>query len=397
MENNVKFLQKQLEKISPLFEKGGKLEKLFYLYEATESFLLTTNKRTTHAPHIRDGIDIKRFMSIVVIALVPAIIVGAYNVGYQSFYAKGIDADIWQCLWSGFLTIIPIIIVSYAVGGFWEVLFALVRKHEINEGFFVTGILFALILPPTIPLWQVAMGITFGVIIGKEVFGGTGMNILNPALTARAFLFFAYPGKISGDKVWTAIDMAKDQLIDGFSGATPLLVASKTAGQSAAAAIESAGFTFKNLFLGLTPGCIGETSTIAILLGAIFLLVTGVASWRIMSAVIIGGAGTAFIINLAAGTGSPGMLSLPPHWHLVMGGFAFGTVFMATDPVSAASTNTGKWIYGIAIGVLAILIRTINPAYPEGMMLAILFMNVFAPLIDYFLIKANIRRRLSRA
>lgn len=393
----MKLLQKYIEKISPLFEKGGKFERLFYLYEATESFLLTTNKRTTHAPHIRDGIDIKRFMSIVVIGLIPAIIMGAYNVGYQAFYGRGIEADIWECLWSGFLKILPIIIVSYTVGGFWEVLFSLVRRHEINEGFFVTGILFALILPPTIPLWQVAMGITFGVVIGKEVFGGTGMNILNPALTARAFLFFAYPSNISGDKVWTAIDMAKDKLIDGFSGATPLLVASNTAGHSAAAAVESAGFTFKELFLGLTPGCIGETSTIAILLGAIFLLITGVGSWRIMSAVVIGGTGTAFIINLLAGTGSSGMLSLPPHWHLVMGGFAFGTVFMATDPVSASSTNKGKWIYGIAIGVLAILIRTINPAYPEGMMLSILFMNVFAPLIDYYIIKANIRRRLSRA
>jgi Na+-transporting NADH:ubiquinone oxidoreductase subunit B len=394
----VRLLKQQIEKIAPLFEKGGKLEKFYYLYEAIDSFLFTTNKRTIHAPYIRDHIDIKRYMSIVVLALIPAIIIGAYNVGCQAFYAKGIEADIWKCLLSGFLKIIPIIIVSYAVGGFWEVLFSLVRKHEINEGFFVTGILFALILPPTIPLWQVAAGITFGVVIGKEVFGGTGMNVLNPALTARAFLFFAYPGNISGDKVWTAVDMVKDKLIDGFSGATPLLVASKAgSGQTTIAAIESAGFTLRNLFLGIHPGCIGETSTLAILLGAIFLIITGVGSWRIMLAVIAGGAGTAFIINFLAGQNLSGMLSLPPQWHLVMGGFAFGTVFMATDPVSAASTNKGKWIYGIAIGVLAILIRSFNPAYPEGMMLAILFMNVFAPLIDYFVVKGNIRRRLSRA
>jgi Na+-transporting NADH:ubiquinone oxidoreductase subunit B len=394
----VRFIQKYLEKLAPLFEKGGKLEKFYYLYEAIDSFLFTTNKNTLHAPYIRDHIDIKRYMSLVVIALIPAIIMGAYNTGYQSFYARGIEAGFFQCLLSGFLIILPIIIVSYTVGGFWEVLFALIRKHEISEGFFVTGILFVLVLPPTIPLWQVAVGITFGVVIAKEVFGGTGMNILNPALTARAFVFFAYPSKISGDKVWIAVDLVKDKLIDGFSGATPLLVASKTlSGQSAITAVESAGFTFKNLFLGLHPGSIGETSTLAILLGAVFLIITGVGSWRIMLAVIMGGTTTALIINILAGQNISGMLSLPAQWHLVMGGFAFGTVFMATDPVSAASTNTGKWIYGIAIGVIAILIRTFNPAYPEGMMLAILFMNVFAPLIDYYLVKANIRRRLTRA
>jgi Na+-transporting NADH:ubiquinone oxidoreductase subunit B len=394
----MRFLQKQLEKIAPLFAKGEKLGKLYYLYEAVDSFLFTTNKSTDQAPHIRDHIDLKRYMSLVVIALIPAIIMGAYNIGYQSFMAKGMEADIWNYLFTGFLTILPIVLVSYIVGGFWEVLFALIRGHEINEGFFVTGILFALVLPPTIPLWQVAMGITFGVVIGKEVFGGTGMNVLNPALTARAFIFFAYPGKISGDKVWVAVDAVKDKLVDSYTGATPLVVASKsTAGQSVIAGLESAGFTFKNLFLGLHPGSIGETSTIAIILGAILLIVTGVGSWRIMLAVTAGGAGTVFLINLLADQTMPRILSLPAQWHLLMGGFAFGTVFMATDPVSAASTNMGKWIYGIAIGILAIIIRVFNPAYPEGMMLAILFMNVFAPLIDYFIVKANIRRRLKRA
>jgi Na+-transporting NADH:ubiquinone oxidoreductase subunit B len=396
----LKLLLNMTEKVAPLFKKGGKFERFFPLYEAAETFMLSTAARTrpTRGPHIRDHLDIKRYMTIVVLALVPATLFGAYNVGYQAYQAQGIAADWLQCFISGIVTILPIIVVSYLAGGLWEVLFAIVRKHEINEGFFVTGILFALVLPPTIPLWQVAVGISFGVIIGKEIFGGTGMNVLNPALTARAFIFFAYPGKISGDKVWTAVDAAKDKLVDGFSGATPLLVASSTeVGQSVTKAVESAGFTFEKLFYGLVPGSIGETSTLAILLGAAFLLVTGVGSWRIMLAVFAGGIGTSYLLNLAAGASSAAVLTLPPVWHMVMGGFAFGAVFMATDPVSAASTNTGKWIYGVLIGMMAILIRTINPAYPEGMMLAILLLNVFAPLIDFYVVKANIRRRLSRA
>jgi Na+-transporting NADH:ubiquinone oxidoreductase subunit B len=391
-------IHKFSQELGPKFEKGGKFEKLYALFEVLDSFFLTPATRTSSGPHIRDRIDSKRFMITVVIALIPAILFGAYNIGLQANLAKGIDASIWQNFLFGILKMIPIIIVTYAVGLFWEILFAIVRKHEVNEGFFVTGILFVLVLPPTIPLWQVAIAITFGVIIGKEVFGGTGMNIFNPALTARAFIFFAYPGKISGDKVWTAIDFAKDKLVDAYSGATPLLVASSgEAGQQAVAAVKSAGYTFEKMFLGLIPGSIGETSTLAILLGAAILLITGVGSWRIMTAVLIGGVVTTLFMNLAVGSTTPSIFSLPPHWHLVMGGFAFGAVFMATDPVSASGTNTGKWIYGIAIGVLAILIRAVNPAYPEGMMLAILFMNVFAPLIDYFIVKANMRRRLSRA
>jgi Na+-transporting NADH:ubiquinone oxidoreductase subunit B len=396
--NELKIIRKLSNKLAPTFEKGGKLELFYPLYEVLDTFFLTPVTRTEKGPHIRDKIDSKRYMITVVVALIPAILIGIYNIGLQANLAKGIQVTFLENFLFGFLKMLPVIIVTYAVGLFWELVFAIVRKHEMNEGFFVTGILFVLILPPTIPLWQVAIAITFGVIIGKEVFGGTGMNIFNPALTARAFIFFAYPGKISGDKVWTAVDYAKDALVDGFSGATPLLVASSgDAGQSASNLVQTAGYNWQEMFIGLIPGSMGETSTLAILIGAFILILTGVGSWRIITAVLIGGVGTAFLMNLAAGASSPSIFSLPPHWHLVMGGFAFGAVFMATDPVSASGTNTGKWIYGIAIGVLAILIRAVNPAYPEGMMLAILFLNVFAPFIDYYVLKANMRRRLSRA
>ena len=394
----MKIIRNLSDKFAPMFGKSGKFEYFYYLFEVIDTFFLTPKERTSRGPHIRDKIDSKRFMMTVVIATMPAILFGMYNIGYQYYKSMGIDADIISCFWEGLLVMLPIIIVTYGVGLFWEILFGLVRRHEINEGFFVTGILFVLILPPTIPLWQVAVAISFGVIIGKEVFGGTGMNIFNPALTARAFLFFAYPGKISGDKVWTLLDSSKEKIIDGFSGATPLLVASSSEqGQSAVEAVYSAGFSWQQMFLGFIPGSIGETSTLAILIGAIILIVSGVGSWRIMLAVLLGGYGAAFLMNLFAGPSLSGIFSLPPYYHLVMGGFAFGMVFMATDPVSASGTNIGKWIYGVAIGVLAILIRTVNPAYPEGMMLAILFMNVFAPLIDYYVVQANIRRRLRRA
>jgi Na+-transporting NADH:ubiquinone oxidoreductase subunit B len=394
----LKFIRKLSENLAPKFEKSGKFSKFYALFEVIDTFFLTPATRTTRGPHIRDKIDSKRFMITVVFALFPAIIVGMYNIGHQASLAKGIVMSMGECLWTGFLVMLPVIIVTYVVGLGWEILIAIIRGHEINEGFFVTGILFVLVLPPTIPLWQVAVAVTFGVIIGKEVFGGTGMNIFNPALTARAFLFFAYPGKISGDKVWAAVDLTKDKLIDGYSGATPLLVASSAGtGKSATAAVEAAGFSFQDMLLGFIPGSMGETSFLAILIGALILIITGVGSWRIMTAVTIGGLGTAYLMNLAAGPASSSIFTLPPLWHLIMGGFAFGAVFMATDPVSASGTNTGKWIYGILIGMLAILIRTVNPAYPEGMMLAILFMNVFAPLIDYYVLKANMRRRLRRA
>jgi len=394
----LKFIRKLSENLTPKFEKGGKYHKYYALFEVIDTFFLTPSAKTSKGPHIRDQIDSKRYMITVVVALFPAILVGMYNIGHQASLAKGITSTIGESIWTGFLVMLPVIIVTYVVGLGWEILIALIRKHEVNEGFFVTGILFVLVLPPTIPLWQVAVAVTFGVIIGKEVFGGTGMNIFNPALTARAFIFFAYPGKISGDKVWTAIDLTKDKLIDGYSGATPLLVATSAGdGASAPAAVEAAGFTLEKMFLGFIPGSMGETSFLAILIGALILLISGVGSWRIMTAVTLGGIGTAFLMNMMAGPTSPSIFTLPPHFHLIMGGFAFGTVFMATDPVSASGTNTGKWIYGILIGVLAILIRTVNPAYPEGMMLAILFINVFAPFIDYYVIKANMRRRLRRA
>jgi len=394
----LKAIQKILEKHKPKFEKGGKLQRFFPLFEATDTILFWTSERTRKGPHVRDGLDLKRFMMMVVVALLPAILFGIYNIGFQHFKATGQAASDLEMFTFGLIRFLPIVLVSYAVGGFWEVLFSIVRKHEVNEGFLVTGILFPLTLPPTMPLWQVAVSISFGVVIGKEVFGGTGMNILNPALTARAFAFFAYPGKISGDKVWTALDLTKDKLVDGYSGATPLLAASGAeGGKLATEAISASGFDLFNSFIGLIPGSIGETSTVAILIGALILIATGVGSWKIIVSTFAGGYAMAALFNFLAGPESTGMFTLPPYYHLVLGGFAFGAVFMATDPVSAAQTERGKWIYGFLIGVLAVLIRTVNPAYPEGMMLSILFMNVFSPLIDYFVVKGNIKRRLSRA
>lgn len=354
------------------------------LVEATHTFLLTPGKATRRGPHVRDNIDLKRYMFMVIVALLPVIIMGMYNIGRQA----GIF-DFWAALWRGALVMLPVVIVSYAVGAFWESIFAKIRGHVINEGLLVTGILFPLTLPPTIPLWQVAIGISFGIVIGKEVFGGTGMNLLNPALTARAFLFFTYPGNMSGDSVWAAVD--------GFSTATPLATAAAASG-SAVDALHASPlhYTLNSMFTGFIPGSMGETSTLAILIGAAILILLGIGSWRIMLATALGGFGMASLVHWLAGSTATGMLSLPPVYQLVMGGFMFGTVFMTTDPVSAAGTNTGKWIYGILIGVMAILIRTFNPAYPEGMMLAILFGNVFSPLIDHFVVQANIKRRLRR-
>jgi Na+-transporting NADH:ubiquinone oxidoreductase subunit B len=390
----VKFLESILEKLAPHFEKGGKLEKLYPLFEAADTFMFTPSKTTSGYPHIRDHFDMKRMMISVVVALIPCVIMAAYNTGYQALLAQGLPTDTLSCFALGLKTILPIIIVSYSVGGLWEVLFAIVRKHEINEGFLVTGLLFPLTLPPTIPLWQVALGISFGTVIGKEVFGGTGMNILNPALTARAFVFFTYPGNISGDRVWTAIDYAKDHLVDGYTGATPLLVvAGAEPGTSIMEIVKNSYFTWQDCFLGLIPGSIGETSTLACLIGAILLIAMGIGSWRVMAGMLFGAFGITTLLNFLAVPTSSAFLMLPFHYHLVMGGFAFGMVYMATDPVSAASTQTGKWIYGALIGILAILIRTINPAYPEGVMLAILFMNVFAPLIDHFVVESNIAKR----
>jgi len=391
----MKFLENTLEKLKPQFEKGGKLEKLYPLFEAADSFMFTPRSRTQGRPHIKDAFDMKRMMISVVLALIPPTLFGIFNAGYQSLTAQGLSTNPLDCFLLGLQLVLPIIIVSYAVGGFWEVLFALVRKHEINEGLLVTGLLFPLTLPPSIPLWQVALGISFGVVIGKEVFGGTGMNILNPALTARAFIFFAYPAYISGDRVWTAVDYAKDQLVDGFTGATPLLAASNAqAGTNVIEAVQASNFTWWDMFIGLIPGSIGETSTLACLLGAAFLLIIGIASWRIMLGMLLGTLVVTVLFQVLTGPENSPILSLPFHYHIVMGGYAFGLVYMATDPVSASSTDTGKWIYGFLIGVLAPLIRAVNPAYPEGVMLSILFMNIFAPLIDYYVIQGNISRRL---
>ena len=387
-------LWKKFKEMEPHFKEGGRFAWLYPLFEAKETFIFVPPKTSKSAVHIRDAIDSKRLMMTVVVALIPAVLFGMWNIGFHKLAALGQATDFWLCLGHGARHMLPIILVSYAAGGFWEVLFALVRKHEINEGFLVTGILFPLVCPPTLPLWMVALGMSFGVVIGKEVFGGTGMNILNPALTGRAFCFFAYPGNMSGDDVWTAVDVTK--AVDGWSGATPLSVASQSQGPDVVAALQSAGFTLREAFLGMIPGSMGEVSAAACALGAVVLLVTGVAAWRIMVSMVLGGIAGAFLMNAVAGPTSAGIMHLPWIWHLCVGGFAFGLVFMATDPVSAAATHTGKLIYGFLIGVLAVLVRAVNPAYPEGVMLAILFMNVFAPLIDHFVVRGNIRRRLAR-
>lgn len=375
----MKALRSLLDKVKPQFQKGGRLHGLHSTFDAFETFLFVPDKVTFKGSHIRDSIDMKRTMIIVVTALLPALAFGIWNVGFQHFRAAGVDADFWMRVWFGFKAVFPIIVVSYVVGLGIEFAFAQFRGHEVNEGFLVTGMLIPLVLPPGMPLWMVAVATAFAVIFGKEVFGGTGMNILNPALTARAFLFFAYPQDMTGDKVWIL------QQPDGFSGATPL-------GSIASGDIQSIPSVL-DMFFGMIPGSIGETSTLAILLGAVILIATGIGSFRIMLSVFAGGYLMGLLFNLI---GANAYMEIPAHFHLVMGGFAFGAVFMATDPVSASQTPNGKWIYGFLIGVFAVLIRVLNPAYPEGMMLAILFMNVTAPLIDHYVIESNIKRRMRR-
>ena len=380
----MKFLRNLLDKVEPDFVGNGKYAKFYPLYEMADTFLFTPADKTKNGPHVRDAIDLKRVMSLVVIAMLPALLFGIFNVGYQI----NPNGELRDNFMAGLKVVLPIILVSYTVGGFWEIIFAVVRKHEINEGFLVTGLLIPLVMPPSIPLWMVALATTFGVVIGKEIFGGTGYNIFNPALVARAFIFFAYPGAISGDRVWT---------VDGISQATPLLQASSQQGSQA---LELLGnqFNWWDMFYGFIPGSIGETSTLAILIGASFLLITKVGNWRIMAGTLLGMVLTAKLSNYfgeAIGS-SNSMLFLPLEYHLVMGGFAFGLVFMATDPVSAAQTDKGRWIYGLLIGFMCVIIRAINPAYPEGMMLGILFANAFSPLIDYFVMKSHIKQRLKR-
>ncbi len=393
-------LRKLLDSLAPHFEKGGKFEKFYPLYEAADTIFYMPSSVTHTTSHVRDGIDLKRIMIIVWACAFPAMFFGMWNVGYQanmaiaggmaaptdwhSWFFLGHDpSSLLDNMIYGAAYFLPVYLVTFAVGGFWEVLFCIVRKHEVNEGFFVTSILFALIVPPSIPLWQVALGISFGVVIGKEVFGGTGKNFLNPALTGRAFLFFAYPAQISGDMVWTAVD--------GFSGATALSLANS----GGVDAMMQNGITWFDAFFGTIQGSIGETSTLAILLGGVVMLVMGIASWRIVAGTILGMVATTLLFN-AIGSDTNPMFALPWYWHFVLGGFAFGLIFMTTDPVSATMTHVGRWYYGALIGVMATLIRVINPAYPEGMMLAILFGNLFAPLIDYFVVQANIKRREAR-
>lgn len=384
----MKPIRKLLDKIKPHFEQGGKLEKFYPAFNAFETFLFVPGETTPPAgAHIRDAIDLKRTMIIVLLSLGPCMLFGMWNTGYQHHLALGITGvSIPENFVFGFLKVLPIIVVTYASGLAIEFLFAIIRKHQVNEGFLVTGSLIPLVMPVDIPLWMVAVATVFAVVIGKEVFGGTGMNILNPALTARAFLFFAYPTKMSGDEVWINTGIREGQkLVDGFSGATPL--------GNAAAGFSEKIPGFMDSFIGTIPGSIGETSTLACLIGAAILLYTGIGSWRIMISVFAGGLLMSFIFNLF---GSNTLMQIDPLHQLVLGGFAFGAVFMATDPVTATQTNTGKYIYGFLIGLLAILIRIFNPAYPEGMMMAILFMNVMAPLIDHYVVEANIKRRMRR-
>lgn len=379
-------LRKKIDKIKPLFSEGGRYSKLRSVFEGFETFLFVSDRVTFKGSHIRDSIDLKRTMSVVIIALLPALLFGAYNVGHQHYIAIGAQADMLQMFWFGFLRILPMIIISYTVGLGIEFIAAQLRGHEINEGFLVTGLLIPLIMPVDVPLWMLAMATAFAVIFGKEVFGGTGMNVFNPALIARAFLFFSYPGWMTGDKVWIAGLSKGAQVADGFSGATPLALCA--AGETTRLP------SFMQMFIGNIPGSVGETSTLAILIGALILIITGIGSWKIIVSVFAGGMAMGLFLNAVAV--NPYM-EVPAYYHMAMGGFAFGAVFMATDPVSGAQTEKGKWIYGFLIGVLSILIRVVNPAYPEGVMLAILLMNLFAPLIDYFVVQSNIKKRLKRA
>lgn len=392
------------ESIEHHFEPGGKLEKWYALFEAAYTIFYTPGLVTKKNTHVRDNVDLKRIMILVWLSVFPAMFYGMYNVGAQAAAVLGQYSlpDVWQVglfhalggeltansgwaakMFYGACFFLPIYITVFVVGGFWEVLFAMIRKHEVNEGFFVTSILFPLIVPPTLPLWQAALGITFGVVLAKEVFGGTGRNFLNPALAGRAFLYFAYPGQITGDSVWRAVD--------GFTGATPL--AEWAAGGFNA--VKDAGLTWSDTFFGNLPGSIGEVSTLAILIGGAVIVYAGVASWRIVLGTFVGMVVMSLLFN-ALGSDTNNMFSMPWYWHLTVGGFAFGMMFMATDPVSASFTNQGRWAYGVLIGVMTVLIRVVNPAFPEGIMLAILFSNLFAPLFDHFVVQANIKRRLAR-
>ena len=394
-------LNKFIEKIKPTFSKGGKLGFLHSTFEAFESFLFVPGTVTSgKGTHVKDAVDLKRIMIIVVLALVPSLLFGIWNTGYQHNLAFGLDWGFWQMVWYGFVKIIPLYLVSYIVGLGIEFASAQIKGHQVNEGYLVSGMLIPLIVPIDVPLWMLALGVAFAVIIGKEVFGGTGMNIWNPALLCRAFLFFSYPSKMSGDTVWTGglsrfltegtAYASGSGVVDGFSGATPLVHA-----QAGISGLSDAGLSFMDLFIGNIGGSVGETSVIAILIGAVILIWTGVASWKIMLSSVIGALAVGGLANLLATDATP-YLQLPAYYHLVLGGFAFGTVYMATDPVTSAQTETGKWIYGFFVGAFTVMVRLFNPGYMEGMMLAILLMNTFAPLIDHYVIEASLSRRAKK-
>jgi len=396
-------IRKILDDLEPQFTEGGKYEKMYPLYEAIDTFFYRPGSVTKTTSHVRDGMDLKRIMITVWVCTFPAMFFGMWNIGYQAntaiaggleltenwrhffigMFAGHDPSSIWDNFWYGFWHFVPVYAVTFAVGGFWEVTFATIRKHEVNEGFFVTSVLFALICPPTIPLWQVALGITFGVVVGKEIFGGTGKNFLNPALTGRAFLYFAYPASMSGDQVWTAVD--------GFSGATALSLAQ----DGGVAEMVNNGINWTTAFFGTIQGSMGETSTLLVLAGGLVLLIMGIANWRIVAGVMVGMILTSALLNMVGSETNP-LMEVPWYWHLVLGGFAFGMMFMATDPISASMTNLGKWWFGGLVGVMTVLIRVVNPAFPEGIMLAILFANIFAPLIDFYVVKGNIKRRAAR-
>ena len=400
-------LRKLLDQLEPQFRKGARLERYQAVFEMLDTLLYSPSDVSRRAPHVRDAINLKRVMGLVVIGVLPCALVGMWNAGYHANLAiadLGLDApsdwrgalmaalgighdpgSVGASTFYGLLYFLPIYLVTLMAGGFWEVLFAGVRNHEVNEGFFVTSILYALTLPATTPLWQVALGISFGVVIGKEVFGGTGKNFMNPALAGRAFLYFAYPIEMSGESVWVPP-------VDVITGATPLAIGA----EKGVGGIVQSGVTWMDAFLGLIQGSLGETSALACLLGGIFIIYTGVASWRIIAGVLLGAIATALLFN-AVGSDTNPMFAMSWQWHIVLGGFAFGTVFMATDPVTACVTNPGRWVFGSLVGVLTVVIRVVNLAFPEGIMLAILFANIFAPTIDYFVVRANISRRVKRS
>ena len=387
------FLRKIFEETGKLVEKGKPLSWAYPVWEAADTIFFSTNKQTSKGPHIRDNMDIKRTMFFVVIALIPCYLFGAYNIGYLNALAMDIDRGLLANTIFGFGYVLPILIATFVAGAICELTFAIIRKHEVNEGFLVSCALIPLTMPPDVPLWQVFIGTSFGIIIGKEIFGGVGTNIFNPALTARAFMYFAFPTKISGDKVWAVGP-------DGYSGATALAIPANPVEYDTASNLFAAStqfdFSLMNMFWGLIPGSIGETNKLLILGGALFLIYCGIASWRIIASSVLGLVFMAFIFNLLSGFSTNAMLTITPLQHLLIGSFLFGTVFMATEPVTSSHTNTGRWIYGFLIGVLTVIIRSINPAYPEGVMLAILIMNMFAPLIDYYVVQSNIKMRLAR-